>query len=91
MKKFKIAANSLWPRTTIATDAIRVHFPEEIYKASRTPAIIADAAYWILQQPSEQLSGQFFIDEDILRQQGITDFSGYAVDSGKEPYSDLFI
>ena len=91
LKKFKIAANSLWPRTTIATDAIRVHFPEEIYKASRTPAIIADAAYWILQQPSEQLSGQFFIDEDILRQQGITDFSGYAVDSGKEPYSDLFI
>lgn len=86
-----IAANSLWPRTTIATDAIRVHFPDEIYKGSRTPEIVADAAYWILNQPAKMLSGNFFIDEEVLRNAGVVDFSVYAIDPLTEPFQDLFL
>lgn len=91
LKSLGIAANSLWPRTTIATAAIRVHFPEEIYKASRKPEIVADAAHWILTQPAKQITGQFFIDEEVLIKTGITDFSRYAIDPRVEPYQDLFI
>lgn len=61
LKQYGIAANSLWPRTTIATDAIRVHFPDAIYKASRKPEIVADAAHWILSQPSKMTSGNFLL------------------------------
>ncbi|WP_338034434.1 NAD(P)-dependent oxidoreductase [Legionella cardiaca] len=91
LKSSGIAANSLWPRTTIGTAAIRVNFPEQIYKASRKPEIVADAAYWILTQPANMLTGQFFIDEEVLVKAGITDFSRYAIDPNIEPYQDLFI
>ena len=86
-----IAVNSLWPRTTIATDAIRVNFPDAIYQASRKPEIVADAAYWILNQPATRLTGQFLIDEDVLRNSGVDDFSSYAVDPAVEPFQDLFL
>lgn len=85
-----IAVNSLWPKTTIATDAIRVHFPEEIYRASRKPSIVADAAFWILNQAASSLTGQFLIDEEVLRKTGIIDFSEYAIDPSLTPYLDLF-
>jgi len=91
LKQYGIAANSLWPRTTIATDAIRVHFPDAIYKASRKPEIVADAAHWILSQPSKMTSGNFFIDEEVLRKAGVTDFSVYAIDPTIKPYDDLFL
>ncbi len=91
LKELGIAVNSLWPRTTIATDAIRVHFPSAIYQASRKPEIVADAAYWILNQPSRQCTGNFMIDEDILRDAGLSDFSQYAIDSNIEPFKDLFL
>ncbi|ASQ45807.1 SDR family oxidoreductase [Legionella clemsonensis] len=91
LRPLGIAANSLWPRTTIATAAIQVHFPEEIYRASRKPDIVADAAYWILTQSAKQVTGQFFIDEEVLTNAGITDFSRYAIDPHVEPYQDLFI
>ncbi|CEK10825.1 SDR family oxidoreductase [Legionella hackeliae] len=91
LKSDGIAANSLWPRTTIATAAIQMHFPEAIYKASRKPEIVADAAYWILTQSAKQITGQFFIDEEVLRNTGITDFSRYAIDPHVEPYQDLFV
>ena len=86
-----IAVNSLWPRTTIATDAIRVHFPEAIYRASRTPQIMADAAHWIINQPSKSYTGNFFIDEEVLKLSGITDFSCYAMDPDLELRTDLFL
>jgi citronellol/citronellal dehydrogenase len=86
-----IAVNSLWPKTTIATAAIAVNFPKEIYEASRHPAIVADAAYFILTSKSKDMTGNFFIDEDLLRSQGMNDFSSYALTPGKELFPDLFI
>jgi len=86
-----IAVNSLWPRTTIATAAIKVHFPEELYQASRKPQIMADAAHWIINQPARQITGNFFIDEDVLKQSGIMDFTSYAMDPDRELFTDLFL
>ncbi|NOT82405.1 MAG: NAD(P)-dependent oxidoreductase, partial [Gallionella sp.] len=65
-----IAVNSLWPSTTIATAAVEFNFPEAILKASRKPAIMADAAYAILQRDSRVCTGNFFIDEAVLYQEG---------------------
>lgn len=86
-----IAVNSLWPRTTIATAAIEVNFPAEILKASRKPAIMADAAYVILNRDSRSATGNFYIDETVLREEGVTDFDHYAVTPGMELYPDLFL
>ncbi len=86
-----VAVNSLWPRTTIATAAIEVNFPEAILKASRKPAIMADAAYVIFNRESRQHTGKFYIDEAVLRDEGITDFEGYAVTPGVNLYTDLFL
>ena len=91
LKELGIAANSLWPRTTIATDAVRVHFPKEIYESSRKPAIVADAAHWILTQPAKMITGQFFIDEEILRNIGVDDFKQYAINPDIEPFDDLYV
>jgi citronellol/citronellal dehydrogenase len=87
----RIAVNSLWPRTTIATAAIEVNFPEAILRASRRPAIMADAAYAILRRDSRRASGNFYIDETVLREEGVTDFDQYAVTPGASPYADLFL
>lgn len=89
--KVNIAVNSLWPRTTIATMAIKVHFPKEIYAASRKPSIVADAAYEILKKESRQVTGHFFIDEQVLRDSGVTDFSHYAIDPTVVLFDDLFL
>ncbi|NNM79523.1 MAG: NAD(P)-dependent oxidoreductase [Gallionella sp.] len=86
-----IAVNCLWPRTTIATAAIEFNFPQEILRASRKPAIMADAAYQILTQPVAAASGQFFLDEDVLRAAGVTDFERYAVSPGVPLFGDLFL
>lgn len=86
-----IACNCLWPRTTIATAAIENHFPEAVLRASRKPAIVADAAHAILQRDSRTCSGNFFIDEDVLRVAGATDFGQYAVSAGERLYHDLFL
>jgi citronellol/citronellal dehydrogenase len=86
-----IAVNCLWPRTTIATAAIEFNFPEAIFRASRKPAIVADAAYAILMRDSRTCSGNFFIDEEVLREAGVGDFEQYAVSSGTPLYSDLFL
>jgi citronellol/citronellal dehydrogenase len=72
-----IAVNALWPKTTIDTEAIRLIAGEEARKKTRTPAIVADAAHWILTQPSRELTGQFFIDEDVVRRGGVADLSIY--------------
>lgn len=86
-----IAVNSLWPKTTIATAAIAVNFPAEILNASRKPSIVADAAYAILTMDSRTRSGNFFIDEEVLREKGVTDFSSYALNPGGELHPDLFV
>jgi citronellol/citronellal dehydrogenase len=86
-----IAVNSLWPRTTIATAAIQMNFPEAILKASRKPAIMADAAHVILNRDSRSATGNLYIDEAVLREEGVTDFGPYAVTPGSGLYTDLFL
>jgi citronellol/citronellal dehydrogenase len=86
-----IAVNSLWPRTTIATAAIEMNFPAEIMQASRMPAIMADAAYAIFNRDSRRHTGNFYIDEAVLREEGVTDFEPYAVTPGVPLHGDLFL
>ncbi|HUF81532.1 MAG TPA: NAD(P)-dependent oxidoreductase [Burkholderiales bacterium] len=86
-----VAVNSLWPRTTIATAAIEVNFPEAILRASRKPSIMADAAYAILNRDSRSATGNFYVDETVLREEGVTDFEQYAVTPGASLYTDLFL
>jgi citronellol/citronellal dehydrogenase len=86
-----IAVNCLWPRTTIATAAIEFNFPEAVLRASRKPSIVADAAYHILTRNSRECSGNFFVDEDVLRDAGVTDFGQYAVEPGAALFNDLFV
>lgn len=84
-----IAVNCLWPRTTIATAAIEFNFPAAILRASRHPAIVADAAWQILTNDGG--SGNFYIDEDVLREAGVSDFGQYAVSPGTPLFNDLFL
>jgi len=86
-----IAVNSLWPRTTIATAAVEVHFPEAILKASRHAAIMADAAHVILTSDARGNTGNFYIDEDVLKKAGTKDFARYAVTPGVPLFQDLFV
>lgn len=72
-----IAVNSLWPRTAIDTAAVRNVVGAGLEKHSRTPAIMADAAYTIVTQTAADFTGQFLIDDDVLESFGVTDFSGY--------------
>jgi citronellol/citronellal dehydrogenase len=90
-KPFGVAANSLWPRTTIATAAIRnLLGGEEAMRRSRDPRIVADAAHAILTRPSRECTGRFFIDDEVLAEEGISDLSTYGgVES--ELQSDLFL
>ncbi len=88
-----IAFNSLWPLTTIDTAAVRnLLGGESLARVSRTPEIIADAAYRILTKPSRECTGNFFVDEVFLRAEGVTDFSAYAAGEGDGPYAvDFFV
>lgn len=92
LKKYNIAANALWPRTTIATAAVNnLLGGEALMKMSRTVDIIADAAYYILSKPSSECTGNTFIDEQVLAAEGITDLDKYAVIPGGELFNDLFV
>lgn len=86
-----IGVNCLWPRTTIATAAIEFNFPQAVLQASRLPAIMADAAHVILTRDSRSCSGNFFIDEELLRTTGMDDFGQYAVAAGTPLCKDLFL
>jgi len=87
-----IAVNSLWPKTIIATAAVEnLLGGAEALARCRKPEIVADAAYAILTRPSRELTGRFFIDEDVLRAEGVTDFSKYAIDPSLEPALDIFV
>lgn len=92
LKKYTIAVNTLWPKTTIATAAVKnLLGGDALIKMSRKPQIVADAAYFILQRPSGECTGNSFIDEEVLTEEGVTDFEQYAVVAGSKLYRDLFI
>jgi citronellol/citronellal dehydrogenase len=87
-----IAANALWPRTLIATAAVQnLLGGDEMVRRSRTPEIMGDAAHAILTRPSRVCTGNFFIDDEVLAAEGVTDFSKYASDPTVEPLTDLFL
>ena len=77
----KVAVNALWPKTVINTAAVQNQLGgAPTVKAARQPSIMADAAWAILTRPVADASGHFFIDEEVLRDSGISDLSGYRVD-----------
>lgn len=88
--KGKVAVNALWPRTVIATDAINMISGVELSKC-RTTEILSDVAHAILVTPHAQRNGQFIIDEDFLRERGVTNFDSYAVDPSQTPLLDFFL
>ena len=87
----KIAVNALWPRTTIATAAIRnLLGGEAVMRASRKPEILADAAWRIFQKPVS-FSGNFLIDDTFLAAEGVTDFDRYRIDASRPLQADFFV
>jgi citronellol/citronellal dehydrogenase len=92
LKQYRIASNALWPRTTIDTAAVRNLLGGEVLaKMSRTTDILADAAFYILNKPSADCTGNCFIDEDVMAKEGITDLSHYNVVPGATLYRDLYV
>ena len=85
-----VAINALWPRTVIATDAINM-IPGVDVAMCRRPEIMGDAAHAVLVRPAAGFHGHFLIDEDVLREAGVSDFDGYAVDPSKPLLPDLFL
>ena len=87
-----VAFNALWPRTAIATAAIRnLLGGDEGMRRSRKPQIMADAAHWILTQPSRDCTGNFFIDDEVMAKAGVTDLAPYAVDPEADLVPDFFV
>jgi citronellol/citronellal dehydrogenase len=87
-----VGVNALWPRTTIATAAVRnLLGGEEMVRRSRQPEILADAARAILVRDASECTGNFYIDEDVLAEEGVTDLAPYAVDPDAELATDLFL
>ena len=92
LKPYKIAANALWPKTTIATAAVQNLLGGDfLIQRSRTPHIVADAAFHILSKPSTECTGNFFTDEEVLQKEGVTDFDQYAVNLKELLVRDLFL
>ncbi|HEX9776574.1 MAG TPA: NAD(P)-dependent oxidoreductase [Geopsychrobacteraceae bacterium] len=86
-----IAVNALWPRTVIATDALAMLGGLVPPEKCRKPEIVADAACALFRRDSRRCTGNFFTDEQILREAGVSDFSGYAVDPEQTLFPDLFL
>jgi citronellol/citronellal dehydrogenase len=87
-----VAVNALWPRTTIATAAVRnLLGGEAMVQASRTPEILADAAYLVFNKPAREFSGNFLIDDTFLASEGVTDLGRYRVDPTKPLQLDFFV
>jgi citronellol/citronellal dehydrogenase len=91
-KSAGVAVNSLWPVTTIATAAVKnLLGGDYLVSRSRKPEILADAAFHIITQPSASCTGNLFLDEDVLKQAGITDLDSYAITPGGALQKDLYI
>jgi len=88
---FGIAVNSLWPKTNIATQRLKDYLAPQVYEGSRWPSIMADAAFELVSRPAREITGQCFIDELLLRQAGILDFSQYAVNPSHPLVQTLFL
>jgi citronellol/citronellal dehydrogenase len=92
LKESSIAVNALWPRTTIATAAVENLLGGDfLVQRSRHASIVADAAHHIFSKPSAECTGNFFIDEAVLAEAGITDLQHYAVNSSNPLMTDLFL
>lgn len=91
-KDYGIAVNSLWPETAIDTSAVRNKLGgDKTVPFSRKPEIVADAAYWLFNQDSQAVTGNFFTDVEILSKTGMTDFSGYNCVAGHQLMPDFFL
>ena len=91
LEKHNVASNCLWPRTSLDTAAVRNVIGEELVKGSRKPSIYADAAYAVLKRDSSSCTGNFFLDQDVLEEEGVTDFDQYAIDPEAKLVSDFFV
>ncbi len=90
--KGRIGVNALWPRTTVATAAVRNMLGgDEMMNSSRIPQVLSDSAWAILTRDAKSCSGNFFIDDEVLASEGITDLSGYSVIPGAELTPDFFV
>ena len=91
-RKDGIAFNTLWPRTTIATAAVKnLLGGDQVMAGSRSPEIMADAAYEILTKPSREFTGNFCIDDEVLAAAGKTDLSAYSMTPGSQLFPDFFV
>lgn len=86
-----VGVNALWPRTTIATAAVENVVGAELMAKSRKPTIMADAAHAIFTRDAKTCNGNFFIDDAVLEEDGVSDFDQYAVTPGAELFPDLFV
>jgi citronellol/citronellal dehydrogenase len=91
LKGDRIGVNAIWPATAIDTSAIRNMGGEEMARGCRKPEIMSDAVHAILTRDSKTCTGNFFIDEEVLREEGVTDFAHYAVDPTAELTADFFL
>ena len=89
--KHNVASNCLWPRTSLDTAAVRNVIGAELVKGSRKPSIYADAAYAVLKRDSSTCTGNFFLDQDVLEEEGVSDFDQYAIDPEATLVSDFFV
>jgi citronellol/citronellal dehydrogenase len=87
-----VAVNALWPRTVIATAAVKnLLGGDAVMRQSRKPEIMADAAYAIFSHPARELTGRFLIDDNFLAENGVTDFDQYRVDPSQNLAQDFFV
>jgi citronellol/citronellal dehydrogenase len=87
----RVAVDALWPRTVIATSVVRNLAGDAFAGGARMPSIMADAAHAILTRPAADGGGNFYLDEDVLRAEGVTDFEKYAVDPSQDLMEDFFL
>lgn len=91
-KKDSISVNGLWPKTLVATAAVQNLFGgDQMIQRSRKPDIVADAAYWILTQSPEKITGNLFLDENVLSKAGISNLDHYAINPDMDLQNDLYV
>lgn len=92
LREAGIACNALWPRTTVATAAVEFALGgDEMLRQSRNPEVMADAAYAILCRPASSYTGRFVLDDEVLAEEGVTDFEHYRNDPTRALLPDIFV